>query len=244
MAAYKFKLSLLQAVSDWQRSSTPKRAQILMEEAAALPTKFRSGVKRCYRQVGLTNGYVWDLIAKDCLRERISSWTLSYPVAMELKGGVPPKDGGYQGVIMVIERPAPHRVIVNLDRLYSDCDFVAAMDANKASIVGYYDGAGRYKGSQREVVIELDEIRKGDIRALGGYSSDADELTLLANMSIYSEFGRLATPAELAMIRDRAGPAWLSLAATRRVLTRTEVHAEILREVKALQDKAGTTPGA
>ncbi|WP_448168614.1 hypothetical protein [Burkholderia ambifaria] len=244
MGAYKFKLSLLQAVSDWQRSSTPTRAQILKEEAAALPPKFRSGVKRCYRQVGLTNGYVWNLIAEDCLRERISSWTVSYPVAMELKGGVPPKDGGYQGVIMVIERPAPHRVILNLDRLYSDCEFVAAMDANKASIVGYYDGAGRYKGNQREVVIELDEISKGDIRALGGYSSDADELTLLANMSVYSHFGRLATPAELAMIRDRAGPAWLSLAATRRVLTRTEGHAEILREVKALQDKADTTPVA
>ncbi|WP_422650095.1 hypothetical protein OJJOAM_004726 [Cupriavidus sp. H18C1] len=146
MAANKFKLSLLQAVSDWQRSSTEKRAAALKEQCASLPPKFRTSVKRCYRQVGLTKGFVWDLIADDCLREKVSSWTLSYPVAMTFKNGVPPQGSGYQGVIVAIERPASAQIIVNISRLYKDRDFLAAMEANKASISGYAEGAGRYKG--------------------------------------------------------------------------------------------------
>ena len=240
MAANKFKLSLLQAVSDWQRSSTEKRAARLKEECASLPAKFRTSVKRCYRQVGLTKGFVWDLIVDDCLREKVSSWTLSYPVAMIFKNGVPPQGSEYQGVIVKIERPADAQIIVNINRLYNDCDFLAAMEENKASITGYAEGAGRYKGSQQEVVIEMGTISKSQICSLGGYSSDLDTLTTLAQMSIYSKFGRLATPQELVQIKALVGPMWLSRTATSRVLDRTEVHAETLREVKRLQAEAGS----
>jgi hypothetical protein len=238
MAANKFKLSLLQAVSDWQRSSTEKRAAALKEQCASLPAKFRTSVKRCYRQVGLTKGFVWDLIADDCLREKVSSWTLSYPVAITFKNGVPPQGSDYQGVIVAIERPASAQIIVNINQLYKDRDFLAAMEANKASITRYAEGAGRYKGSQQEIVIEMDTVSKSQIRSLGGHSSDLHELTTLSHMSIYSQFGRLASPQELALVRSLVGPSWLSQAATSRVLDRAEVHTEILREVKRLQAQA------
>ncbi|WP_373377624.1 hypothetical protein [Cupriavidus nantongensis] len=39
-------------------------------------------------------------------------------------------------------------------------------------------------------------------------------------MSIYSQFGRLATPTELARLRSQVGPSWLSQAATSRVLVK------------------------
>ncbi|WP_025804970.1 hypothetical protein [Pseudomonas chlororaphis] len=239
MAANKFKLPLLQAVSDWQRSSTPKRSAELKEQCASLPDKFRTGVKRCYRQVGLTKGFVWDLIADECLKEKVSSWTLSLPVAMTFKNGVPPQGGGYQGVIVMTERPASERIIVNINRLYKDHDFLAAMEANKASITGYTEGAGRYKGSQQEIVIEMDTVSKSQIRSLGGHSSDLNELTQLAHISIYFQFGRLATPQELAHAATLVGPSWLSQAATRRVLERVDVYTEVLREVKRLQAQAG-----
>lgn len=243
MTAKNFKLSLLQAVSDWQCSSTEKRAKALKHECASLHEKFRTGVKRAYRQVGLTKDFVWDLIVDDCLREKVSSWTLSYPVAMAFKNGVPPQGSEYKGVIVEIERPAHARIIVNINRLYSDRDFLIAMEENKASITGYAEGAGRYKGSQQEVVIEMDTINKSQIRSLGGYSSDFDKLTTLVHMKIYFEYGRLATPLELAQLKSLVGPSWLSRAATRRVLDRTEVHAETLREIKRLQAEAGAGSG-
>lgn len=243
MATYKFKLSLLQAVSDWQRSSTEKRAAVLKDECESLPEKFRKSVKRCYRQVGLTKGFVWDLIVDDCLREKVSSWTLSYPVAMAFKNGVPTQGSDYQGVIVMIERPASAQIIVNINRLYKDCDFLAAMEANKASITGYAEGAGHYKGNQQEIVIEMDTVSKSQIRSLGGHSSDIDELTQFAHMSIYSEFGRLATPQELAHLRSHVGPCWLSQEATRRVLDRMEDYTELLREVKRLQTEAEARAG-
>lgn len=243
MASNKFKLPLLQAVSDWQIGSTETRAAALKEQCASLPAQFRTSVKRCYRQVALTKGYVWKLIADDCLREKVSSWTLSYPVAMNFKNGVPPQGGDYQGVIMTLERPPSAQVIVNIDRLYKDRAFLAAMEAKKGAISRYAEGAGRYKGSQQEIVIEMDTVSKSQVRSLGGYSSDLSKLTDFAHMSIYLKIGRLATQQELEHLTSRVGPNWLSQASTSRVLDRMEGYAEILRDVKRLQAQAaaGTT---
>lgn len=235
MVAHKFKRSLLQAVSDWQRSSSPKRAAALKEECASLPMKFRSGAKRCYRQVALSKGFVWNLIAEDCLQEKVSSWTLSFKIAGEFKNGVPSEGSGFQGVIVMIERPPPTQVIVNIHRLYNDCEFRAAMEMNKASISGYDLGAGRYGGSQQEIVIEMDDVKKSQIRSLGGHSSGFEELRELAQQILGSEYGRLATPWESKYLKSRAGPAWLSQEATRRVLNRTEALVDYLQQVKQLQ---------
>ncbi|WP_429950028.1 hypothetical protein ACQYWY_00510 [Comamonas sediminis] len=230
-----FKLPLLQAISDWQINSSPKRAVILKEQSASLPLKFRSGVKRCYRQVALEKSYVWDLIIDEALKEKVSSWTINLPVAMAFKNGVPPQGGIFQGVILMMERPLSDRIILNINRLYKDRNFLNALDENKSSITNYEKGAGRYKNSQQEVVIEMESITKNQIRSLGGYTSNIEDLKNLVHTDIYIKLGRLATPHELAIAESLSGPSWLSTESTRRVLGRMNLYTESLQEIKRLQ---------
>ena len=140
----KFPLSLLQAISDWQRSSTKARAQTLKAECEALPPEFRTCLLVCYRQIALPKEGVWDLIGEDRLPEKISSWTLDIEVAKAFKGGVPPVGQGFQGTILYLFPPAGS-VVVNLSTLFRDAAFLDAIERNKSHISGYQDGVGRYK---------------------------------------------------------------------------------------------------
>ena len=238
-----FPLSLLQAVSDWQRGGDAnqniKRGQKLKEASGHLPDEFRTCSLCCFRQMSLPKGGVWSLIGEDRLPEKISSWTPDLEVAMRLKGGVPPEGQGYQGVIFCL-LPPPGSVIIDLQALYRDQDFVAALEQNKQSIVGYYDGAGRYGSTQSEVVLEVAAVTQQDIYSLGGHSSPFDDLVEYAAKLI---FGRPATDVErdalmlkVDHIRQEAGPMWLRPEATQRVLTNTHPHAERLRDFKQQQE--------
>lgn len=231
----KFSLSLLQAISDWQRSSTKKRAQTLKAECEALPAEFRTCLLVCYRQIALPKGGVWNLIGEDRLAEKISSWTLDIELAKAFKGGVPPAGQGFQGTILYLY-PPPGRVIVNLSMLFRDASFLDAMESNKSNITGYQEGAGRYRNSQNEVVLEIDAVTPEDIYSLGGHSSPLEELVAQAAELVYR---RPATAAEREQLfLDAAvdgvsvGPSWLKMDATRRVLARTKPRAEELREIK------------
>lgn len=235
----KFPLSLLQAVSDWQRGSTQKRAQTLKAECEVLPSEFRVCLLVCYRQIALPKGGVWDLIGEDRLPEKISSWTLDIEVAKGFKGGVPPEGQGFLGTILYLY-PPPGSVIVNLSKLFRDAAFLEAMKKNKQHITGYQDGAGRYENSQSEVVLEIDAVTPEDIYSLGGHSSPLKELVDQAADLVYR---RLATEEErqqlfleATRVGVSAGPSWLKMDATRRVLARTRPQAEALREVKRQQD--------
>jgi hypothetical protein len=235
----KFPLSLLQAISDWQRSSNKTRAQKLKAECAALPEEFQTGLLVCYRQIALPKGGVWSLIGEDCLPEKISSWTLDIEVAKAFKGGVPPVGQGFQGTILYLY-PPPGSVIVNLSKLFRDAAFLAAMEKNKSCISGYQDGAGRYKNGQSEVVLEIDAVTPEDIYSLGGHSSPLEELVAQAADLVYRRPATEAERQQLFLDATRAGvsggPSWLNMDATRRVLARTKPHAEVLREVKRQQD--------
>jgi hypothetical protein len=234
-----FSLPLLQAVSDWQRGGDPKqnkrRGQTLKAACVSLSDKYRSCHLVCFRQIGLPKGGVWDLIGEDCLPEKISSWTTDLEVAKAFKGGVPPKGQGYQGVILCM-MPNPNDVIVNLGTLYRDAEFLEALERKKASITGYYDGAGRYGNDQSEVVLEIHTVTQQDVHSLGGHSSTFDRLVDEAADLFY---GRKATTTERLKLmldggkaRSKVGPNWLSESATRHVLTRVEPAANALVEAK------------
>jgi hypothetical protein len=151
-----FSLSLLQAISDWQRGGDPKqnarRGLALKNACKLLSDKYRSCASRCFRQLALPKGGVWKLIGENRLPEKISSWTTDIEVAEGFKGGVPPEGQGYQGVILCLNPPATS-VIVNLRVLYQDSAFIKALEDNKTAISGYHDGAGRYGNDQSEVVL-------------------------------------------------------------------------------------------
>lgn len=235
----KFPLSLLQAVSDWQRSSTQKRAQTLKAECEALPLEFRTCLLVCYRQIALPKGGVWNLIGEDRLPEKISSWTLDIEVAKAFKGGVPPEGQGFQGTILYLY-PPPGSVIVNLSKLFRDAAFLEAMKKNEQHITGYHDGAGRYENSQSEVVLEIDAVTPEDIYSLGGHSSPLEKLVAQAADLVYRRSATEEERQQLFLDATRAGvsagPSWLKMDATRRVLARTKPRAEVLREMKRQQD--------
>jgi hypothetical protein len=235
----KFPVSLLQAISDWQRSSTKTRAKTLKAECKALPAEFRTCLLVCYRQIALPKGGIWNLIGQNRLPEKISSWTLDIDVAKAFKGGVPPAGQGFQGTILYLY-PPPGSVVVNLSKLFRDAAFLDAMEKNKSCITGYQDGAGRYKDGQSEVVLEIDAVTPEDIYSLGGHSSPLEELVAQAADLVYRRPATDAERQQLFLDATRAGvdagPSWLNMDATRRVLARTKPHAEVLREVKRQQD--------
>lgn len=238
-----FPLSLLQAVSDWQRGGNAKqnkkRGQKLKEACASLPENYRTCSSCLFRQVGLPKGGVWRLLGEDRLPEKISSWTLNLEMAKAFKGGVPPEGQGYQGVILCV-LPPPGSVIVNLRELYQDPDFTAALEKHKGSITGYHDGAGRYGNDQSEIVLEVASVTQQDIYSMGGHSSPFEKLVDDAAEQIH---GRAVTPEErealmlkVEHVRSEAGPRWLSPEATLRVVTKMKPHAERLLKVKRQQD--------
>lgn len=242
--SYVFELPLLQAISDWQRggdaSQNRKRGIALKAACASLPPEYRSSALCCFRQIALPRGGVWDLIGEDRLSEKISSWTTSIEVAKAFKGGVPPEGQGYQGTILCLH-PPPCSVIVNLSKLYRNPAFTEAIERNRNAINGYSDGAGRWKNSQSEVVLEIDAVTPEDIYSLGGHSSPLDELVAQAadlvyrRSSTFEEQQALLLQAEQAGIT--AGPRWLNVDATRRVLAKTKPQAERLNEIKRQQEK-------
>lgn len=145
----------------------------------------------------------------------------------------------YRQIAFLSLYPPPGSVIVNLSKLYQNPAFSDAMKQNSADIVGYGNGAGRWGNSQSEVVLEIDAVTPEDIYALGGHSSPLDELVVQAGDLVYQrpstqeEQHALFLQAEQAAIT--AGPKWLSMDATRRVLANTKPQAERLSEIKRQQ---------
>jgi len=231
-----FSKDLIQAICDWQRGGTSKqkakRGERLKREAVSLPEEFRQCPLCCFRQISLEKGALWKLADQLELPESISAWTLSLDVAQSFKGGVPPQ--GWQGVIFAIHPPAGS-VVVNLDRLFRNEDFLTAVEANKEQISGYQDGIGRYKNSQREVLLEVSTIRISDIHELGGYSSNRDELVRMIygpapSSANYEDFDR-----RVALSGAKLGPDWIEGEAKDRVIDKIRAVMPGLRTIKKLQ---------
>jgi hypothetical protein len=198
---------LIQAVSDWQRGADRKDIlrQALQTEALKLPAEFRTTDAKCYRRIDIDPTDLMIFGTQCTLPETASSWTKSYSVARNFKGGVPPL--GYQGVIFSIS--PPQSVILDMDRLFSKKAFRKKVHEIQGEIVGYEDGIKRYSDSEREVLIELPEISMDCLYARGGYSSD--KATLASKL-----FGHDPSETEMRIFEKaalkgnlKAGPAWI-----------------------------------
>lgn len=230
-------LELLQAINDWQKSSSDKRGDVLKNLAADLPLQFRTCSLCCFRQIALGKGSVWDLLAENQLPEKISAWTTDLGVAKSFKGGVPPEGQGWQGVIFVLF-PQPEHVVLNLSALYQDKTFKEAIERHAKSIGSFADGIGRYGNTQSEVILEIPDLSVPDVHALGGFSSDRTEVSRLL-------FGRAPSPEEMAWFdaalektREQLGPVWMDGEGLNRVVKRMQPHVQSLKVVKAIQQSA------
>lgn len=231
-----FTTEFIQAVSDWQRGGDlqqkRRRGARLKELSADIDERFRKCGLVTYRQIALEKGSIWNLIAERKLPETRSAWTLSPAVAKIFKGGVPPE--GWQGVIVALKPPAGS-VVLNLDAIYRSKEFLATLDRDKGLITGYADGAGRYGGTQSEVILEIESLDSSDIYALGGYSADRD--TLIRMM-----FDSEPTPELVRWFEQNSrkagvgpGPMWLEGDPLQRVMERMQPHIERLKPIRAAQ---------
>jgi len=238
-----FTLPIIQSINNWQRGGDPKQKQRrglkLKEECARLPAQFTSAKLVCFRQIALLKGPVWNLMADEEINETISAWTFNVDLAKGFKGGVPPEGQGYQGVI-VCRDPKTARVVVNLREVYRDARFTKAVTDLRSQIDGYGVGMGEYGDSQDEVILEVNSMPRSDVYSFGGHSSAFDDLVLVAARQA---FGEHPTPDELQSFyrkveteRVHAGPNWLTLEATQRVLKKMEPHVNWLQYVKSLQN--------
>ena len=233
-----FSLGLLQAINDWQKSSNDKRGNALKEHTSSVAQKFRTCSQCCFRQIALDKRSVWDLLAESELKEKISSWTVDLQVAKTLKGGVPPKGQGWQGVIFIV-KPQPEQVIINLSSLYQDKDFNTAIVYHENEINNFGDGIERYRNTQAEVVLEIPDLSRVDIYALGGFSSDKNELARLF-------YGKSPTSDELQQFEreleqsgEKLGPGWVEGESVNRIVERMRPRIEELKAIKTEQMKRG-----
>lgn len=239
-----FTLDFLQAVSDWQRGGGPsqkvERGERLKAEAAKLPPTFRSPGLCCFRQISLEKTPLFELMDTLSLPETISAWTKDPSAAKQFKGGVPPV--GWQGVIFAVP-PTRGSVVVDLDKLYRDDSFRQALEASKDKVDRYSEGAGRYLGLQREVVLEISEVSLDDLYALGGYSSDIDTLGQLWLGRLPTEEEKVFMVSTLADAGQAVGPYWLEAPGKDRVILKVQGgEMPRLRHIKQLQQAALKSP--
>jgi len=234
-----FTAELIQAVNDWQRGGDHhqkvQRGKRLSACAATLPAQYRECNVACFRQEAHEKDRTWQLLADNCLPETIAAWTTDLQVAKTLKGGVPPL--GLQGVIFRLFPPLGS-VVVNLARLYMDPDFLDAVERHKPNILGFHDGIGRWRGSQSEIVLELDSLKSAEVFSYGGFSANREALAELW-------LQRKPTPEDLANFDALsaeagvvAGPWWLSQTGTQAVLKRIEPQLGRLRGRKRREQSA------
>ncbi len=238
-----FSIQLLQAINDWQIGGTPpvkkRRGTKLKLLSAHLDERFRRTSLCCFRRLALSPAAVWQLHDQLHLKETISAWTLSLDVAKSIKDGVPPD--GVPGLILDIAPPSGS-VVVNLDALYRDAAFNEAREWARDKIRSYDRGMARYENSQHEVVLDLESVAITAVYALGGHSSNEEDLA-----DLY--FGRAPTVAERQEFRSllnisssKIGPNWLVGAAKDRVLTKTlTAHGVIKRRRSATVEASGVT---
>jgi len=233
MAEPLFTRDAIQIVSDWQRGGNHHqkilRGQRLKELSGGLPKRFREFDAICFRQEAHEKDRTWQLLACRRLPEEIAAWTTDLDVARNFKGGVPPP--GFNGVIFSV-KPPPDAVIINLNALFADPEFRAAVEVHRSKVIGFADGTGRWGISQMEVVLEFDRVEPARVVSYGGFSADRKTLAAL-------NFGREPTSADLtafdALMTEAGiepGQWWLSTKGTRAVLQRIEPHIQRLKEQK------------
>ncbi|ENN7602976.1 hypothetical protein ACAI74_004796 [Escherichia coli] len=164
-----FTLEILQAINDWQRSTTKNRGKKLETLCVNLPAQYKTVDFACYRKINLQKDGVFSMFAHYRLPERISSWSSSVDVVKNFKHGVS---------LNIVEQsfiyqtsPTPNEIILNLIAVYNSSDFQSALSLHRKDIDNVHLGIDKYGNSQLEVVLKKDFVTHNDIYMLGGRSS-------------------------------------------------------------------------
>ena len=172
-----YTIELLQAINDWQAEGFEENKQDLAKkikkESARLHKKFKTLNENCFRRVDLVGKHTLQIGTELKLPETYSSWTFDVLIAQNFYDGVP--EVGYQGVIFKLNpSDNDYEVIINLNELFSDKDFTNFCEKYKAKINNYDNGIGRFGNYEKELVLDVSELKMEQIYAYGGYSSSKE----------------------------------------------------------------------
>jgi hypothetical protein len=170
--------TLLCAIGAWQRGwreDQNLRESLSLElqaEAQALPRKFREVNSSVYRKRFIHKGELEALILNDKRDEGIASWTTNRAFAERFKDLSKP--GAVSGVIFR-HFPTDDEIILNIEALWQDSNFIAAANAYRNSDGINADALFNFADTQGEVVLRV-PLRATEIIAFTGASSPFDDL--------------------------------------------------------------------
>ncbi len=180
-----FPEAMIRAVDVWQAGSKDKarKARSLKERTRHLPDSYRRSPTRVFRQVRV-NALLAIGVALDAIPEAISSWTTSEQVARHFRES----DQDRSKVLMIFARaPDPDDVILNLEVLYGDPDFLETVSATSSRLGRSFRGIDRWQGTQKEVVLRETAIANDEIISLGAYRQLSDITPLIGTRDLSAE---------------------------------------------------------
>ncbi len=203
--------------SGWGENPTirRKRAETLKYEVRRFPLKFRTVSVPCYRKRFLYKGDLVAIVMRDESNEGATSWTTDIRFAEQFKGLIRP-----DAVSAAIFKHTPEQgeVIISLQALWADSDFVVAANAFRESYPDDARGLFNFTDSQSEVILEV-PLRGSEIIALTGVSSSFDELCDTAGAPEAERNSRFKELIDSGAPLDR--PQYLSKEATQRAISNT-----------------------
>lgn len=151
-----FTLEILQAINDWQRSTTKNRGKKLETLCVNLPAQYKTVDFACYRKINLQKDGVFSMFAHYRLPERSSSWSSSVDAVKNFKHGVSLNIVEQSFIYQTI--PTPNEIILNLIAVYNSSDFQSALSLHRKDIDNVHLGIDKYGNSQLEVVLKKDFV--------------------------------------------------------------------------------------
>lgn len=158
---------LVRAIDNWQAGSKDKarKARRLHDWSRDLPLHYREAPVLVFRQVRV-NAQLSMGVAAGAIPEAVSSWTTSMEVARRFRE----EDQDRNKIIMIFaRRPTTLDVILNLNAIYAEVDFLDTVAATSERLGRRFAGIERWQGTQNEVVLKETTIRNDEIVSLGAF---------------------------------------------------------------------------
>jgi hypothetical protein len=106
----------------------------------------------------------------------VSSWTTSLEVAKQFRQ----EDQDRKKVMMIFaRRPTPGDVIIDLNTVYADNDFLETVHATAVRLKKAFRGIDRWRNTQEEVVLNETIIGNDEIVSLGAFRQLSDVVPLI-----------------------------------------------------------------
>ncbi len=164
--------ALIQAIDDWQSGPRDKqaKAQALKSTSSHLPQSYRNVPDCAYRQLRV-NAKLGVGMATNAMPDAVSSWTTSLQVAKRFRE----HDLDCEKVMMIFARhPLPADVILNLNSVYANPDFMDTVKAAETRLKCEFKGIARWQNTQQEIILEETIVGKDDIISIGAFRQLSD----------------------------------------------------------------------